>query len=94
MPFRWVIRRDLEGRAASRPARSHVEGAIVSEPGLRSVEQCVSALLAHGETCEGNSSKRAIFKAGTLVGYIEIELTIQPITTSSSTPQDRSAEPR
>jgi hypothetical protein len=82
MPFRWVIRRDLQGRVASRPTRSHVEGAIVPEPGLRSVEQCVSALLIHGETCEGTSGKRPIFKAGTLVGYIEIELTSQLDTTS------------
>ena len=75
MPFRWVIRRDLEGRVASRPTRSHVEGAIVSEPGLRSVEQCVSALLAQDETCEGSSNKRPIYRAGTLVGHIEIGLT-------------------
>jgi hypothetical protein len=72
MPFRWVIRRDLEGRETSRPARSHIEGAIVSEPGLRSVEQCVYALLDDDETCEGRSNKRPIFKAGTLVGYIDI----------------------
>lgn len=44
----------------------------MSEPGLRSVEQCIATLLAHDETCEGRSDKRPIFKSGKLVGYIDI----------------------
>ena len=72
MPYRWVTRRDTEGREHSPAARAHVEGAIVSEPGVRTVEQCVAALLADGEECQGASNKRPIFKAGVLVGYIDI----------------------
>lgn len=72
MPFRWVSRRDVEGRETAPAIRGHIEGAIVSEPGVRTIEECVAALIETGESCVGTSNKRPVMKAGALVGYIDI----------------------
>ncbi len=72
MPLRWVTRRNLDGREASPPRRAFVVGASVSEPGLRTVEQCVASLLNEGEGCKGTSERLLILKDGRLVGHIDI----------------------
>jgi len=71
--MRWATRRDVEGRELASPVRCNVEGAFSSEPGLRTVDQCVVAMLKEGESCEGTSDRRSIKKNGMLVGYIEIQ---------------------
>ena len=70
--MRLVIRRNLEWKQDSLPLRAYVDGAIVAEPGLRTVEQCISSLLRESEGCEGDSDTRPIRRRGQLVGYIEI----------------------
>jgi hypothetical protein len=72
MPMRWVTRRDVEGREVAPPLRCFVEGALVAEPGLRTVGQCVIELVAPDETCLGTADKRPVMKDGKLVGYIDI----------------------
>jgi hypothetical protein len=72
MPLRWVTRRDVEGKEVAPSLRCHIEGAIVAEIGLRSVEECVAELLTEEETAVGSSDWRPVMKAGQLDGYIEI----------------------
>lgn len=72
MPQRWVIRRDADGKADGEPLRCFVEHAILAEPGLRRVEECVAALVRDGEECSSRLDKRPITKAGEYVGFIEI----------------------
>lgn len=72
MPLRWATRRDIEGKEVAPPLRCFVEGAIIAEPGLRTVGQCIADLLAEGETCIGTADKRPVMKDGRLVGYIDI----------------------
>ena len=72
MPLRWVVRKDVVGRETAPALRAFVEGAIVAEPGLRTVDQCVASLLGEGEECEGVTDKRPIRKDGKLIGYIDI----------------------
>lgn len=73
MPLRWVTRRDVNGREDALPVRCFVEGAVVAEPGLRTVGQCISSLLRDGEQCDDDkSNQRPIKKDGRLVGYIDI----------------------
>lgn len=72
MPQRWVIRRDLEGRAEAEPLRCFVEHAIVAEPGVRRVEECVAALVRDDEQCTSKSEKRPITRDGVYVGFVEI----------------------
>jgi len=72
MPQRWVVRRDAEGKAVAEPLRCFVENAILAEPGLRRVEECVAALVHDGEECTPKSDKRPITKGGLYVGFIEI----------------------
>jgi len=72
MPARWVVRKDVEGRDVGESLACFLSDAIVAEPGLRTVEQCIAELVGAGETVVGDSDKRPIFKSGGLVGYISI----------------------
>jgi hypothetical protein len=72
MGSRWVVRRDTKGRQVGEPLRCFLPGAIVAEPGLRTLEQCITILLIDGECAEGNSDKRVIKHEGKLSGYIHI----------------------
>ena len=72
MPQRWVIRRDSNGKSESEPLRCFVEHAIVAEPGVRRVEECVTALLRDGEECTSTAERRPITKSGVYVGFIDI----------------------
>lgn len=79
MPQRWVIRRDTNGKAEGEPLRCFVEHAILAEPGLLRVEECVAALTQADEDCTSTADKRPIKKAGVYIGYIEISRDI-PLT--------------
>jgi len=72
MPQRWVTRRDVDGKAEGEPLRCFVEHAILAEPGLRRVEECVAALVQEGEECTSKAEKRPINRDGLFVGFIEI----------------------
>lgn len=72
MPQRWVVRRDVDGQAESEPLRCFVEHAILAEPGLRRVEECVAALVRDGEECTSTADKRPVTKNGVYVGFIEV----------------------
>jgi hypothetical protein len=72
MPGRWVYRKDLQGQIDSAPLQCFVEGAIVAEPGTRTVGQCIATLLREGEGCEGHGEVRPIRKDRQLVGYIHV----------------------
>jgi hypothetical protein len=72
VPQRWVIRRDADGKPEGDPLRCFVEHAILAEPGLRLVEECVTALLREGEECSSKADKRRITKDGVYIGFIEV----------------------
>jgi hypothetical protein len=72
MPARWVVRRDPNGHEVAAPVRCFVAGAIVAEPGVRTVEQCIADLITGDEEVVGGSEKQLILRAGVFVGYIEI----------------------
>lgn len=72
MPARWITRRTVDGKAVSNSLRCFIEGAIVAEPGFRTVEQCIAELVAEDETVVGRSDNRPIMKDGQLIGYIEV----------------------
>lgn len=72
MPARWVTRKNVDGRDVGEPQKCFVANAIVAEPGVRTVEQCIAALVGAGETVIGNSDKRPVMSDGQLVGYITI----------------------
>lgn len=72
MPGRWVTRRDVSGKALGEPLRCFLPHAIVAEPGLRSVDQCVQLLVEKGETCVGDEEHRLIMNHGTVVGHIDV----------------------
>ena len=48
MPGRWVTRKDLDGFPTGEPLARFVANAILAEPGLRTVEQCIAELLEEG----------------------------------------------
>ena len=75
---RWVIRRDLNGQIESEPLRCFMPNAIVAEPGIRRVEECVASLVRDGETCKGRECIRPIFLDDVTVGYIEVTREVQP----------------
>jgi hypothetical protein len=52
--------------------RCFVKNAIVAEPGLRTVEECIALLLRDGEVCEGAEDRRKILSGDRTAGYIEI----------------------
>lgn len=70
MPGRWAIRRDVFGKAEGEALRCFLPHAIVAEPGLRSIDQCVSMLLGEGETCAGGDQDQVILRNGQVVGHI------------------------
>lgn len=72
MPGRWVTRKDLNGLVRGKPLPCFVAHAIVAEPGVRTVEQCVQDLLDEGEEAQGDADSRRVVKEGRVVGYIEI----------------------
>ena len=72
MPGRWVTRKDLDGLLVDEPQACFVAQAIVAEPGLRTVEQCIHSLLESGEEVRGQGDDRQIVKDQRIVGYIEI----------------------
>lgn len=72
MPGRWVSRKNLDGVPVREPLACFIARAIVAEPGLRTVEQCIHDLLEPGEEVRGESDERQILKAGCVVGFIEI----------------------
>jgi hypothetical protein len=72
MPSRRVVRLDTQGRETSERLRCYCLGAIVAEPGLLNLEQCLAILLTDGECVEGISDELAIKRDGELVGYIQI----------------------
>jgi hypothetical protein len=72
MPQRWVIRRDTNGKPEGEPLRCFVEHAILAEPGLRLVEECVTALVHDGEECSSKADKGPITRDGVYVGFIEV----------------------
>jgi hypothetical protein len=72
MPGRWVSRKALNGETVSEPLACFVAHAIVAEPGLRSVDQCIKALLKEGEEAVGDGDSRQIVKDGIVVGFMDI----------------------
>lgn len=72
MPGRWVTRKDLDGLLVDEPMACFVADAIVAEPGLRSVEQCIQDLLELDEEVQGKGDDLQILKYGSVVGFIEI----------------------
>jgi len=77
MPTRWVTRMDVDGQPLREPMKCFIEGAIIAEPGFRTVEQCVAELIEPGEVCIGHSDRRPIMKDGKLVGYVAIDYRTQ-----------------
>jgi hypothetical protein len=82
MPSRRVVRLDTQGRETGEPLRCYLANAIVAEPGLLTLEQCLRILLVDGECAEGDSDKRPIRCNGQLVGYIDIA-DVEPFETAS-----------
>jgi hypothetical protein len=78
MTERWVIRRDVNGQIESEPLRCFMPHAIVAQPGVLTVEQCVASLVRDGEVCSGREAIRPIFLDNVLVGYIEVTRQVQP----------------
>jgi hypothetical protein len=78
MPWRRVVRKDLQGREVGESLRCYVHAAIAAEPGLLTVEQCVMVLLAEGESAQGDGDVRPIEHHGRMVGCIQI-LDAEPI---------------
>jgi hypothetical protein len=76
MPGRWVTRKDLDGLLVDQPMACFVSHAIVAEPGLRTVEQCIEDLLEAGERVHGDGDDRQILKNEQIVGFIEIRYRI------------------
>lgn len=72
MPGRWVSRKDLDGMLVDAPLPCFVTHAIVAEPGVRTVEQCIAELLEAGEEIQGEGDSRQVVKDGVVVGFIEI----------------------
>ena len=72
MPARWVYRTDDSGSIVSPPLKCFVEGAIIAEPGMRTVGQCIASLLQAGEGCEGTGDVRPVRRDGHVVGHIHI----------------------
>jgi hypothetical protein len=54
------------------PLRCFVPGAIAAEPGVLTIEQCVTLLLLEDESAQGDGDMRPIKRGGVLVGYIHI----------------------
>lgn len=72
MPYRWVLRKGLNGSRESALVRCFVKNAIVAEPGLRTVEECIALLLRDGEVCKDVEGHMEIHRGDGIAGYIEI----------------------
>jgi hypothetical protein len=64
MPQRWVVRRDMDGKAQNEPMRCFLPHAIVAEPGLRTIDQCINGLLQEGEAFIGDGDHRLVVLDG------------------------------
>jgi hypothetical protein len=72
MHAQWVFRRNEKGEVVGTPLRCLDEDAIVAEPGILPMEECLSLLLREGESCGGKTHKRFVLRDGKIVGYIEL----------------------
>jgi len=72
VPQRWVVRRDLQGHPEHEPLRCYVDNAVIAEPGLRTVAQCIAELLRENEECIGEGDHRLVHRDGTLMAHIDV----------------------
>jgi hypothetical protein len=69
---KWVIRRMLDGKAASKAMFCAESRPVLDGTGVRSVEDHIRELLENDERMEGGGIQRQIFRGDELVGSIEI----------------------
>ena len=68
----WVARQNLDGSLAVEPILCVEVDVMVAQPGHRTLRECLEILIADGERCTGEGSRRPIEKSGHLVGYLTL----------------------
>jgi hypothetical protein len=69
---KWVIRRTIQGRAASEPRYCAEHRPFLPRTGVIAVEDYVTGLVKDGERLEISAHRRQIFRGEQLVGFIEV----------------------
>jgi hypothetical protein len=69
---KWVIRRTLDGKAASEAMLCAEWLPILDGTGVRSVDDFIEQLLTNGEHVEDGMDRRAVKRGEELVGFIDI----------------------
>jgi hypothetical protein len=69
---KWVIRRTLDGKAASEAVFCAESRPFLPGTGVRSVDEYIGQLLENDERIESASHPRQIFRGDQLVGIIDI----------------------
>jgi hypothetical protein len=67
-----VVRKDLNGQDQAAAAWCIESQTIVRELGVLTVDEQIATLIAGDERVVGASRLRPVFKAGVIVGYIEV----------------------
>jgi len=88
---KYVFRMNLNLRPVGEPLYCVDPLELVFHPGLRTVTQCVHALLGPDEICLGFSDQRAIMQGPKLVGFIRI---VEEAASLSSAPVSEDANGR
>lgn len=66
----WVTRRNLDGSQAVAPIRCVDVDAVASQPGYRTLPECLAILVLPDESCTGEGTRRPIERSGRVVGYL------------------------
>jgi hypothetical protein len=69
---KWVIRRTVDGKAASEAMLCAEWRPIFDGTGVRSVDDFIEELLATGEHLEDGLQRRPVKRGDELVGFIDI----------------------
>lgn len=68
----WVTRKNLDGTEATPPILCVEPDAMLAKPGHRTLPECVAILVAAGENCTGDGTRRPIERSGRIVGYLTL----------------------